>query len=276
MLAATALFGSFTDAVRTAVVDTGREPRRDADENLQYAGVLNVADPNNLVGLLIGAAVVFLFSGLAINAVARAAGAVVFEVRRQFRELPGIMDGTGSRSTARSSTSAPGTRCASWPPRACWPCSPRSRSASASASAPLGGLPRRRDRHRHPDGGLPGQLRWRLGQREEARRGRRTTAARAPTAHEATVIGDTVGDPFKDTAGPAINPLIKVMNLVSLLIAPAVVSSCRSAPTPTTRCGSSIALVAVAVIVAAVVISKRRSIAVGRGDGRAAPLRRSV
>ena len=56
---------------------------------------INVADPANLVGLLIGAAVVFLFSGLAINAVGRAAGAVVFEVRRQFREIPGIMEGTG-------------------------------------------------------------------------------------------------------------------------------------------------------------------------------------
>src|SRR6185503_7267485 len=56
--------------------------------------LLNVANPRNLVGLLLGAAVVFLFSGLAINAVSRSAGAVVFEVRRQFRELPGIMDGT--------------------------------------------------------------------------------------------------------------------------------------------------------------------------------------
>ena len=56
--------------------------------------MLNVSEPKNLVGLLIGAAVVFLFSGLAINAVSRSAMAVVFEVRRQFRELPGIMDGT--------------------------------------------------------------------------------------------------------------------------------------------------------------------------------------
>ena len=64
-------------------------------DTLGLLGVLNIADPANLVGLLIGAAVVFLFSGLAINAVGRAAGAVVFEVRRQFREIPGIMEGTG-------------------------------------------------------------------------------------------------------------------------------------------------------------------------------------
>ena len=59
----------------------------------EYAGVLDISNPRNLVGLVIGAAVVFLFSGLAINAVGRAAGAVVFEVRRQFRENPGIMTG---------------------------------------------------------------------------------------------------------------------------------------------------------------------------------------
>src|SRR5213076_2414704 len=61
---------------------------------LQYTGVLNISDPRNLVGLVIGASVVFLFSGLAINAVARAAAAVIFEVRRQFHQHPGIMAGT--------------------------------------------------------------------------------------------------------------------------------------------------------------------------------------
>ena len=92
MLAATALFGSFTDAVATAIAkaDPG------AAHRVRRAATcrLSITQPNILVGLIIGASVVFLFSGLAINAVSRAAGAVVFEVRRQFREHPGIMDGT--------------------------------------------------------------------------------------------------------------------------------------------------------------------------------------
>ncbi|WP_210408351.1 sodium/proton-translocating pyrophosphatase, partial [Allokutzneria sp. NRRL B-24872] len=86
VLAATALFGSYTDAITKALGGVTQE--------LGLAFGYNIVQPNLLVGLIIGAAVVFMFSGLAVNAVTRAAGAIVFEVRRQFRENPGIMDGT--------------------------------------------------------------------------------------------------------------------------------------------------------------------------------------
>ena len=98
VLAATALFGAFTDAIKNAVTEAGKTG---TDLALQFQGVLDVADPRNLVGLIIGAAVVFLFSGLAVNAVSRAAGAVVVEVREQFRLHPGIMKGTEKPDYAR-------------------------------------------------------------------------------------------------------------------------------------------------------------------------------
>ena len=230
-----------------------------------------IVSPNTLVGLMLGASVVFLFSGLAINAVTRAAGAIVFEVRRQFREIPGIMEGTSEagvrqgrrhlhpRLAARAGHAGSAGRAR--PDRG--RLRPRRRAA--------GRLPGRRHRHRHPDGRLPGQLRRRRGTTRRRSSRTATTAARARTAHAATVIGDTVGDPFKDTAGPAINPLIKVMNLVAVLIAPAIVSLTRRHQRQRAAIRYGIALVAVIVIVGAVAVSKSRSISFGDDDGQPEP-----
>lgn len=251
VLAATALFGSYSDAIGTALIAAG--------VGLADAGTLfttSIMSANTLVGVLLGAAVVFLFSGLAINAVSRAAGAVVLEVRRQFREIPGIMSGEVrpeygrvvdivTRDSLRE-LATPGLL-AVFAPIAV---------GFGLGVGPLAGYL----------GGaiVSGTLMavllsnsggaWDNAKKlvEDGHFG-----GKGSEAHAATVIGDTVGDPFKDTAGPAINPLIKVMNLVAVLIAPTVVtlSVGSSANTPL-RLG--IAALAVAIIVAAVLVSKRR------------------
>src|SRR5207245_4837046 len=175
--------------------------------------------PTVFVGLLIGGAVPFLFSSFAIKAVGRAAYQVVFEVRRQFREHPGIMEGKELPDygacvdivTAASQKELLG-------PGILAIFSPLLVGFGLGAGA-LGGFL----------GGtiLTGQLmavfmsnagaNWDNAKKkvEDGFLGGKGT-----DVHRATVVGDTVGDPFKDTAGPALNPMIKVMHLVAILAAP--------------------------------------------------------
>jgi K(+)-stimulated pyrophosphate-energized sodium pump len=259
VLAATALFGSFRDAVTQATAQAG-----DALQGLgvqdasQYLGILDVSNPRNLVGLLIGASVVFLFSGLAINAVARAAGAIIFEVRRQFKEHPGIMEGTEkpeygkvvdicTRDSLRE-LSTPGLLAILTPIAVGFGLGIGALGSFLAGTIATGTL---MAVFLANSGGA-----WDNAKKfvEDGNFG-----GKGSQAHEATVIGDTVGDPFKDTAGPAINPLIKVMNLVALLIAPAVVSLKLDGNTAVTWAISAAALV---IVVGAVVVSKRRPIAV--------------
>jgi K(+)-stimulated pyrophosphate-energized sodium pump len=242
VLAATALFGSF----RTSVVSALAGPAKATFS-------LNVAKPNVLVGVIIGAAVVFLFSSLLIMAVGRAAQRVVLEVRNQFRTHPGIMDYTEKPEYGRvvdictrdslRELITPGLLAVLTPIAV----------GFALGYAPLGSY-------------LVGAIAagvlmaiflansggaWDNAKKlvEDGMHG-----GKGSEAHAATVVGDTVGDPFKDTAGPAIDPLIKVMNLVALLIATSVVKYASNAGL---RAG--VAIVAVAIVIAAIVVSKRRS-----------------
>jgi K(+)-stimulated pyrophosphate-energized sodium pump len=246
VLAATALFGSFRTQVESSLGSAAG------------SFSLSVDKPNVLVGLIIGASVVFMFSSLLIMAVGRAAQRVVLEVRMQFRNHPGIMTYQEKPDYSRvvdivtadslRELVTPGILAVLTPIAV----------GFAFGYAPLGSL-------------LAGAIAtgvlmavflsnsggaWDNAKKlvEDGLHG-----GKGSEAHAATVIGDTVGDPFKDTAGPAINPLLKVMNLVSLLIATSVVKYSSNVGLRT-----GVALGAVIIIVGAVVYSKRR--AHGMGD----------
>jgi K(+)-stimulated pyrophosphate-energized sodium pump len=252
VLAATALFGSYTDAITTALANAADEAKFAADSV--------IFNPATLVGVVLGAAVVFLFSGLAINAVGRAAGAVVFEVRRQFRDIPGIMEGTTkpeygkvvdivTRDSLRE-LATPGLLALFAPVAVGFGLGVAPLAGYLGGAIATGTL---MAVFLANSGGA-----WDNAKKlvEDGVHG-----GKGSQAHEAVVIGDTVGDPFKDTAGPAINPLLKVMNLVSVLIAPAVVTVSVGADA-NTALRVTIAIVAAAIIVTAVYVSKRRQIAI--------------
>jgi K(+)-stimulated pyrophosphate-energized sodium pump len=255
VLAATALFGSFA-------TDVGVEK---AKQNAHFVFALSVNKPNVLFGLIIGASVVFFFSGLAINAVARAAGRVVIEVREQFHNDPGIMAGTVRPDYARvvdictrdslRELATPGLLAVlapiatgfwlGWEPLGAY-------LAGAIAAGVLMAILLANS------GGA-----WDNAKKlvEDGNFG-----GKGSDAHAATVIGDTVGDPFKDTAGPALNPLIKVMNLVALLVAPTVVKYGVHGEHQNNAVRIIVGVLSLGIIVVAVVISKRR-----RVDMTAAP-----
>jgi K(+)-stimulated pyrophosphate-energized sodium pump len=277
VLAATALFGSFNKAWQDAVISTKGALQAVANNGVlpatpnvplingsrltQQSFSLDLSQPNNLVGVVIGAAVVFLFSGLAISAVGRAAGRVVYEVREQFRTKPGIMDYTEKPDYGRvvdictkdslRELATPGLLAIFGPLSVGFLLGIGSLAGYLAGAIGAGVL---MAIFLANSGGA-----WDNAKKmvEDGAHG-----GKGSPAHAATVIGDTVGDPFKDTAGPSINPLIKVMNLVAVLIAPAVVKLTvgDSASVPLRLLAG---LVAFAIIAAAVIVSKRRRVSMG-------------
>jgi K(+)-stimulated pyrophosphate-energized sodium pump len=203
VLAATSLFGAFQDAANLTSI--------------------RVNVPIVLVGLLFGGSVAFLFSSFAIRAVGRTASQVVMEVRTQFREHPGIMDYTEKPdySAVVDIVTKSSIRELATP-------------ATLAVMAPIivGFLLKAEALGAFLAGAiLTGQLMAVMlsnagGAWDNAKKLVEDGAygGKGSETHKATVIGDTVGDPFKDTAGPALNPMIKVMNLVALLVVPVVVT----------------------------------------------------
>ncbi|MDX6431505.1 MAG: K(+)-stimulated pyrophosphate-energized sodium pump [Streptosporangiaceae bacterium] len=262
VLAATALFGSFRTTVESELAGASDSVKKALGTFSSFS--LSIDSPNVLIGLIIGASVVFLFSGLAIMAVGRAAGRVVVEVRNQFRDHPGIMDYSEKPDyqavvdictrDAQRELATPGLLAIMTPIAVGFALGYAPLGAYLAGAIAAGAL---MAVFLSNSGGA-----WDNAKKlvEEGYLG-----GKGSEAHAATVIGDTVGDPFKDTAGPAINPLIKVMNLVALLIAQAVVTYADNVPL---RVG--VTVVAVGVVVGSIVISKRRAGSLGSDAGESA------
>jgi K(+)-stimulated pyrophosphate-energized sodium pump len=255
VIAAVALFASYIQTIAdnvtlpaiNGVVPTG---------NLLFTNVaqtiVNVANPKTFLGLLIGGSIAFLFSSLAIRAVGRSAGIVVQEVRRQFRDHPGIMDGTERpeygrvidicTAAAQRELATPALLAILAPVVVGFAIGDLALGAFLAGTILTGQL---MANFLNNSGGAWDNAKKYIEDGNEGGKG--------SEAHKAAVIGDTVGDPFKDTAGPALNPLIKVMNLVSLLILPAVIKI-----QPHTGWRYAIAALAFLVILGGVLFSKRK------------------
>ena len=203
-LTALALFSAYTSAVEVA---------------LGESIVIDVTSPNVVIGLFIGAAIPYLAAALTMTAVGRAAFKMVEEVRRQFREIPGLMEGTGKPDTRRcvdiSTAGAlkemilPGLIAVIAPVAVGFLLGPVALGgmlAGATVSGVLLAL-----MMSNGGGAWDNAKKW----IEEGNLG-----GKGSEPHKAAVVGDTVGDPFKDTSGPSMNILIKLMSVVSLVLAP--------------------------------------------------------
>jgi K(+)-stimulated pyrophosphate-energized sodium pump len=260
VIASVSLFGSFVETIVSQLGLHVPASRLFSIEQTQ----INVANPTIFIGLLIGGSVAFLFSSLAIRAVGRSAGTVVQEVRRQFRDHPGIMDYTEKpeygrvisicTAAAQRELVTPALLAVLTPVIVGFGINYLALGAFLAAAILTGQL---MANFLSNSGGAWDNAKKYIEDGHEGGKG--------SEAHTAAVIGDTVGDPFKDTAGPALNPLIKVMNLVSLLILPAVITLRHH-----TGARLGIAGAGVVILIVAISFSKRKS--EGFGAEEAAPV----
>jgi K(+)-stimulated pyrophosphate-energized sodium pump len=257
VIAAVALFASFIETAANETldkntIDTALKTARGVFDKIP----INVADPKVFIGLLIGGAVPFMFSSLAIRAVGRTAGVVVQEVRKQFAdgkimkgekepEYGPVIDICTEASLRELAT--PALLAVLTPVIVGFGISFFALGAFLAAVILVGQL---MANYLSNSGGA-----WDNAKKyiEDGNHG-----GKGSDAHKAAVIGDTVGDPFKDTAGPALNPLIKVMNLVSLLILPAIIGLQHN-----DGARYSIAAAALVVLIGALTYSARQSNTIG-------------
>jgi K(+)-stimulated pyrophosphate-energized sodium pump len=264
VIAAVALFASYIEIAGAELGVVAENLKDGVFKELDLQ--INVADPKVFIGLLIGGAVPFLFSALAIRAVGRTAGVVVQEVRNQFAD-GGIMAGTKqpdygpvidicTKASLRELTT-PALLAVLTPVIIGFGVGWQALGAFLAAVILVGQL---MANYLSNAGGA-----WDNSKKyiEDGHHG-----GKGSDAHKAAVIGDTVGDPFKDTAGPALNPLIKVMNLVSLLVLPAIINL-KDDDGPRLL----IAAVALVVLIGSIAFSNRKTESLGAQAAAAAASR---
>ena len=253
VIASVALFASYIESIGSELGLKGPDGQPLIGTRLfnSFAAQINVANPKTFIGLLIGGSIAFLFSALAIRAVGRTAGVVVQEVRSQFAD-GGIMAGTKKpdygpvidicTTASLRELATPALLAVLAPVIIGFGINYLALGAFLAGVILTGQL---MANFLSNSGGAWDNAKKYIEDGNEGGKG--------SEAHKAAVIGDTVGDPFKDTAGPALNPLIKVMNLVSLLLLPAIISFRND------NVRFVIAGIALVVLIGAVLFSKRKT-----------------